>query len=257
MEPALIAFVALVALGGYVQTVAGFAMGMIILAGNSVLALHSLPVTTAVISLVSLLNIVLSLQGHFHRIHRRGVLALVAGQAPAIVAGVVLLGFLDVRAERVLQGLLGAFILAGCGAMALRPRPRTTPSTTPAFALAGVAGGLLAGLFSASGPVLGWFLYRQPLPVPEIRATLLATFAVSTLVRTVVVGVEGGLTTEVWRLAGASVAAVLVSVWLGRRFPPPVSEDALRRGAFALLTLMGAWILAGALGLPQPAAASA
>jgi uncharacterized membrane protein YfcA len=61
------------------------------------------------------------------------------------------------------------------------------------------------------------------------------------------VGVAGGLTTEVWVLAAASVPCVLLSVWLGRRFPPPVSETTLRRSAFALLFAMGGWILASSL----------
>jgi uncharacterized membrane protein YfcA len=247
LDPALLAFVVLVAIGGYVQTVAGFAMGMIILTGATALGLYALPVIAAVVSLVSLLNIAFSLHGHYHRIHRAGLRWLLVGQVPAIALGVVLLGFLDANAERVLRGLLGAFIVLGCGAMMLRPTPRGVLSTSPAFLGAGLAGGLLAGLFAASGPVLGWFLYRQPLQVAEIRATLLATFAFSTLLRTLVVGAEGGLTTQVWTLAGFSVGAVLFSVWLARRFPPPIPEAALRRTAFALLTLMGLSILAGAL----------
>lgn len=247
MDPALLQFVVLVLVGGYVQTVAGFAMGMILVAGSSALLLYPLPVTTAVISLVSLLNIVLSLTGHLHRVHRLGFLWMVIGQVPFIAVGVWLLHWLDASAERALGALLGTFILLGCAAMMVRPEPKATLSSRPAFLLAGIGGGLLGGLFSAAAPVMGWFTYRQPLSVAEIRATLLACFAVSTLVRTLVVGVGGGLTSEVWILAAASVPCVLLSAWLGRRFPPPVPERTLRRGAFTLLFAMGGWILYAAL----------
>ena len=240
----------LVALGGYVQTVAGFAMGMILVAGSSALALFPLPVTTAVVSLVSLLNITLSLPGHLHRVHRRGALLLGAGQLPMIGVGVLLLEWLDASAQRSLSGLLGSFILVGCASMMIRPEPRPFLSSPAAFFAAGLGGGLLGGMFSAAAPVMGWFVYRQPLAVAELRATLLACFAVSTIVRTLWVGADGGLTPEVWTLAAASVPMVLLSAWLGRRFPPPVSETALRRIAFTLLFVMGAWILAAAL-LPR------
>lgn len=246
MDPSLPLFVLLVALGGYVQSVAGFAMGMILIAGSSALHLYPLPVTAAVVSLVSLLNIALSLRGHLHRVHRPGLLWVLVGQVPLIAVGVWLLNWLDASEERLLRMLLGTFILAGCGASMVRPKPQKEVSGAPAFLVAGMGGGLLGGMFSASGPVLAWFVYRQPLSVAEIRATLLSCFAVSTLGRSLVVGVGGGLTAQVWTLAALSVPAVLLSAWLGRRFAPPVSEQTLRRGAFALLLAMGGWILLAA-----------
>lgn len=247
MDLELLLFVLLVAVGGYVQTVAGFAMGMIMVAGSSALVLYPLPVTTAVISLVSLMNIGLSLPGHLNRVYRRGFLLLCAGQVPMIGVGVWVLEWLDATAERVLSILLGSFILIGCASMMVRPEPRPAVSGSSAFFLAGLGGGVLGGMFSAAAPVMGWFVYRQPMMVAELRATLLACFAVSTLVRTAVVGAGGGLTKEVLTLAAASVPMVLLSAWLGRRFPPPVSELGLRRIAFTLLFAMGAWILVSAL----------
>ena len=68
------------------------------------------------------------------------------------------------------------------------------------------------------GPDQGWFVYRQPMPVAELRATLLACFAVSTPVRTAY-GAGGGLTADVWTLAGLSLPVVLLAAWLGRKFP--------------------------------------
>ena len=247
VDAELLLFVVLVAIGGYVQTVAGFAMGMIMVAGSSALALYPLPVTTAVISLVSLLNISLSLPGHLHRIHRRGFLLMCAGQIPMIGVGVMTLEWLDASAERVLSMLLGSFILIGCASMMIKPEPKAEVSGSAAFFAAGLGGGMLGGMFSAAAPVMGWFVYRQPMMIAELRATLLACFAISTTVRTAVVGAGGGLTSDVLTLALASVPMVLLSAWLGRRFPPPISELALRRLAFTLLCGMGLWILISAL----------
>jgi uncharacterized membrane protein YfcA len=98
-------------------------------------------------------------------------------------------------------------------------------------------------MFSASGPVLGWFGYNQPLPVAAIRATLLACFALTTTTRTTIVGMTGGLTEAVFTYALAGLPIVLVGTWLGRNLPPPFTEDGIKRFAYWLLIVMGCWIL--------------
>ena len=131
--------------------------------------------------------------------------------------------------------------------MMLRPVPKQRLSPPWACVGAGLAGGLLGGMFAASGPVMGWFNYRQPLSVAEIRATLLACFALSTTLRSVIVGFGGGLTREVWMLALLALPLVVLGTWAGGRFAPPLSEATLKRCAFGLLLLMGCWTVARAL----------
>jgi uncharacterized membrane protein YfcA len=111
----------------------------------------------------------------------------------------------------------------------------------------GVVGGVLGGLFSASGPLLGWFAYSQPLSVAVIRATLLSYFFLTTSARTVIVFFDGSLTTSVLLYAGLGAPVVVLGAWLGRRFPPVVSEQTMKRGVFMLLLLMGIWICISAL----------
>ncbi|HTO57428.1 MAG TPA: sulfite exporter TauE/SafE family protein [Pseudomonadales bacterium] len=234
-------------LGSYVQSVTGFAMGLLIIGCVSSARLVALDTASAVVSLLSFVNIALSLRGHYHLVHGRIFRGLALGQTPAIALGVWLLGVLSTHASFALELLLGTFLVAGSGSMMFRPRLRERPSSTAAATAAGFAGGVLGGLFAASGPVIGWFAYRQPLPVTEIRATLLGCFAVSTAVRVMAVGVTGGLNSDVWQLACAALPVVLVGTWLGRHRPPPMSEATLRRLAFLLLTLMGLWILGSAI----------
>jgi uncharacterized protein len=178
--------------------------------------------------------------GHLHG-HLFGW--IVAGQVLALGPGLWLLTTLDDGAQRWLGVLLGAFITAGALGMLLRPRPRRAVSSAVPTFVAGAAGGLLAGMFSASGPVLGWFGYRQPIPLDAIRTTLLACFGISTSLRTVLVGATGGLTEQVLMLAGFALPAVLLGTWLGRNLPPPFSEAGLKRLAFTILLLAGVWIL--------------
>lgn len=240
-------FLASVAVGSYVQAVTGFAMGMIVIAVVGAGSFIPLPTLTAVASLLSLVNVALALKGHLGALHRPIFLWLAVGQIPAIGVGVWLLDVLDRDLAWLLELLLGLFITFGCLSMMLRPVPRPRVSSRLACVGAGIAGGVIGGLFSASGPVIGWFNYRQPLELRVIRATLLATFALTTSTRTVVVGFGGGLTAEVGWYAAAAVPLVAAGTWLGRGLPPAVGEQTLKRMAFGLLLAMGLWITAGAI----------
>ena len=243
---ALLLFLLLVLLGTYVQSVTGFAMGMIITATVGGFMLLPLPVLTAVVSLLSLLNVCLALRGEWRQIHRPLFLWLALGQVPAIGLGLWLLLTLDATAQQWLYLALGAFVALGSLSMTLRPVPQAMVSKPVPTFVAGVAGGLVGGLFSASGPVMGWFNYRQPLPLRNVRASLLSCFFVTTSVRTILVGGSGGLTAEVWMLAAWAVPVVVVGTWLGKQWPPRLAESTMKRGAFALLLVIGIWIMANA-----------
>lgn len=237
------AFLIVVFLGSYIQSVAGFAMGMIIIALLGGLRVVDLPTLAAAVSLLTIVNVVLALRGAVAHIQRRVFLWLALGQVPAIFVGVYLLQWLDGHTRTALEVLLGLFITAGGLSMLLKPHPWRRVAGPLACFSTGVAGGVVGGLFSASGPVLGWFGYSQPLPLAAIRATLLACFALTTVTRTVVVGVQGGLTMEVlqWALMGWPV--VILGTLLGRYFAPPVAENTIKRLAHGLLLSTGAWIL--------------
>jgi len=241
-------FLGAVLIGSYVQSVAGFALGMIVIAVAGASRTVPLPVLTAAASLISLLNVALALVGHTQAIHRRIFLWLALGQMPAIALGVWLLTWLDRDARWVLELLLGSFITLGSLSMMLKPKPLAAESSSRACFAAGLAGGVVGGMFSASGPIMGWFNYRQPLELTVIRATLLCSFALTTSTRTVIVGLEGGLNADVLLLTAAALPLVLAGTWLGRELPPPVSEVTLKRMAFGLLLVMGLSLVAGAIG---------
>jgi len=234
-------------IGSYVQSVTGFAMGMIMIAVMVGSGFFAVPMITAVVSLLSLVNIVLALRGHLHHLERRVLLWMSVSLPLSVWAGVQLLDVLDREVAWLLELLLGSFIVLGSLSMMLKPQPLAAVSRPWACFSAGLAGGLLGGLFSASGPVLGWFTYRQPLTVAEIRTTLLAVFALTTSLRIGVVGLSGGLTPEVWVLGLLGLPLVLLGTWCGRNFAPPLADQALKRLAFGILLFMGTWMVVRAL----------
>ena len=236
-------FLAVVFVGSYVQAVTGFAMAMLIVALVGGLRLVELPTLAAVVSLLTILNVILALRGQTQHVYRSIFKWLAVGQVPGILFGVYLLTWLDNSTQWVLELCLGVFILVGGLSMWLKPHPWPEPANPWASLLTGLAGGTVGGMFSASGPVLGWFAYNQPLPLAAIRATLLASFVLTTSTRTIVVGVSGGLTQEVWLLALIGLPVVVVGTWLGNNMPPPVTENIIKKMANVLLLVMGAWIL--------------
>jgi len=238
----------LVALAGaFVQTVSGFALGMILVALAAGFNLVSLPVLTATVSLLSLANIVIALRTQTHQIDWRAWRMVSLGQVPAIALGLVLMVQLHTSALAFLQLLLGLFVFFGSLSM-MRPNAvLATTSSRGAQLFAGISGGLCGGLFSASGPVMGWFFYRQPWALAPIRATLLACFAVTTSARTLLVIGRGELETETVTLTLASLPVIFLGTWLGGRWVDKISVQVLRRWVFRLLLAMGGVIIGRAL----------
>ena len=163
-------FLGAVFVGSYVQAVTGFAMGMIVIAVVGASGTIGLPVLTAAASLITMVNVAFALVGHTQAIDRRIFLWLGVGQIPAIGLGVAVMTVLDAGARDLLQVLLGLFITLGCLSMMIRPKPLSRPSPSWACLTAGIAGGVVGGMFSASGPIMGWFTYRQPLELMVITA---------------------------------------------------------------------------------------
>ncbi|MFK7916138.1 MAG: TSUP family transporter [Pseudomonadales bacterium] len=245
--PLLGALILLAFVASYIQSLVGFAMGMMLMAVAG--GLDWLPIATlaATISLLSLVNCSIALRRHWRHIDLRLFGLLSAGQVPAIAVGVWLLGTLTLGAVVLLKLLLGLFIALGSLILMLRPRTLAAVSSAPVCVGVGVLGGLVGGMFAASGPVIGWFNYRQPLPFAAVRATLLACFGLTTATRTLVVTSSGGMDREILTLFVLLLPVVALGSWLGDKYPPPLAETALKRGAFGLLFLMGVWICIDAL----------
>ncbi|MEW6647083.1 MAG: sulfite exporter TauE/SafE family protein [Pseudomonadota bacterium] len=244
MDPlTLAAFLFVVALGAYVQTVTGFALGLIVMGGITLFDLAPVAFTAIVVGFTALANNFLALHRAMHHIDRRGVSFTLLGMLPAIGLGVLLLDALHSTSVETLRVILGVVILTGGVLLALRPHPHARRAPGWVDAGVGVAGGILAGMFSIGGPPLVFHFYRQPLPLAVVRATLLATFAVATVARLFYVGVAGDITLEMVQLSLLCLPVVFLATVAGRRYPPPLPDLAMRRFAFTLLGAIGVMLL--------------
>lgn len=238
---------AVMAAAGYFQTVTGFGLGMIVMGAASVLQLAPVATLAVLVSLVTLANSAVALPGRMQRMDWPAVRAATLGLLPSVVAGALLLDYLDRRAADLLQLLLGTVILYGGLGAAWRPEPLQRRSSQRSFFLSGVFGGLLSGLFGVSGPPLIFQFYRQPLRLAEIRGALILVFTVSSTIRTLFSLSQGRLDAALWLQAALAVPVVALATAAARRFPPPLSAGATRRLAFGVLVLIGGGLAAPAL----------
>jgi uncharacterized membrane protein YfcA len=236
-------FAIIVAVAVYFHTVTGFGLAMIIMGVASGMGVAAVAVLASVISIVTLLNSAVALRGNFHHLNWRIAGGLVAGVLPASVMGVMILEYLSTTAANIVQLLLGLVIIYGGVSFAWRPEPLRVVSNPSSFAAFGFLGGLIGGLFGIPGPPLIFQFYRQPLSLAEIRTFLIFINAVIAGARTLFVGAQGGLTEDVLLLSAICLPVTALATLAGRRYPPPLDAEAMRRIAFVVLVLMGAGLI--------------
>lgn len=225
--------------GALIQTITGFAMGLIIIGGVTLFGVADITFTAMLISLISMLNTLLALRHSYRSINWKYVRNVSLTMIPALVFGVWILDFLSSTSYQVLRKLLGVVIVLGGVLLVLKPKPyNQTPSTIWLW-LVGSMGGVIAGLFSAGGAPLAYYMYRQPMEISVIRSTLLAFFTLTTLSRSVVVAVNGQLNTEVLKVTLLAIPVVMVVTISTSRILHLLPDGQIRRLVFALLILMG------------------
>ncbi|ROR34971.1 TSUP family transporter [Inmirania thermothiophila] len=231
-------FLLALAAGAYVQTVTGFALGLIVMGAVALGGWVPLPAAAAVVSVVALVNNALALAGLRRHVAAGRAARIAAALVPSVALGVWLLERLSVAAESFLRALLGTVILGAGVLLMLHPARRRRPAPAWSDLAFGAVAGVLGGLFSTAGPPVVYHLYREPMRLVEVRATLFAVFVLASLSRVLYVAAAGGFDAHTTGLAAAALPAVAAATWLGRRFPPPLGESGLRRLAFGILALL-------------------
>ncbi|SFU48214.1 sulfite exporter TauE/SafE family protein [Halomonas korlensis] len=240
----LLIFLTSAFIGGYFQTLIGFAMGMVVMAFCVTLGVTTVAETALALNVLSLTNAAVVLPKIWRHTDWPGLLMSMLGLVPGTIGGVFLLDMLSSNYTWALRLLVGAFIILGGLALFLQPQPRTQRSGPASFTAAGAAAGVMGGMFGIAGPPVVFHLYSQPTSILTIRATLIMGFAALAAVRLVTVAAEPdmdmhtGLTTGIF-----AVPVVILASWLCGRFPPPASPTAVRRIAFIMLIAMGAFII--------------
>ena len=227
------------ALGSYVQASTGFAFGLIVISSISAMGLAPIEVTAFVVSLLSLLNSMIGLQGQWRKANFKAILYFSIPCLPATFVGIWLLAFLGEHQLNVLKIILGATIVGSSLLMMLQTNLAKQGSSIGTFLLGGFSSGLIGGLFSTFGPPLTYIMYRQPDSLKTIRTTLLLVFAITSIMRLGFVMGTQEVSMQTYLLSAIGFPAVALAAMAARYFPIPISANAMRRFAFTVLLASG------------------
>lgn len=239
----ILIFLLSAALGSYLQSVTGFALGLVVVAVAAMTGNASIAMTAAALSLMTICNAFVLVPRVWRDSDWSGTLLILLGLAPGLVIGLMLLEAMSTQYSGVLRLLVGVLVLASGGILFLRPQPRVQTTGIVGQTGIGVAAGVLSGLFSTSGPPLVIHYYRQPIPVITIRATLICIFALVAMARTVLVAAQGQLDAASIQAALLALPVVTLTSWLSLRYPLKWPDTAIRRFAFLVLSIIGAFTI--------------
>lgn len=242
----------------YFQTVTGFGLSIIVIGVTSGLDLVPLALAASVVSLVSLSNCAMAISlSSAKNLPWRFVWLILLGAVPASIVGVILLEYLSREAAAWLQLALGIVIVISGIQSALKPHPLVRESKGTRLAVNGVVAGLSGGLFGMPGPPIVFLMYRQPLDLDVVRQVLLIVFFLISLFRMAYLGVFEGFDTDSYVSALFSLPLIAVMTRIGKKYPPPIPAEVIRRLTFMILVTIGiGLIFSSSIDLIHPTALS-
>ncbi|WP_426128510.1 TSUP family transporter [Pararhizobium sp. PWRC1-1] len=226
-------------IAAYMQTLTGFAFGLIMMGGIGLFTLMPLPEAAVLVSCMVLVNAAQVLARGWRDIAWAEFWPVVISSLGALAAGYWLLGVMASVSIDWLKLVLGIVIIASSLQLALKPQPLALRSSSASFVFFGALAGLMGGLFSTAGPPLVYHLYRQPLPAVSIRETLVAVFAVNAVIRLAIVAAAGDVPHGGIWWGLLCIPVVVIMTFVAKRWPPPLSALSIRRMAFGLLLMSG------------------
>ncbi|MCB1754231.1 MAG: sulfite exporter TauE/SafE family protein [Gammaproteobacteria bacterium] len=235
----LLGFLLLVILGCLIQTLSGFAIALVITGGMTSLGLVPITFTVNVVSIVSLANVVTALHGKLAEVD--GIMFRYAGAGIVAMSGggLLVLNYLSQNSVRILELFLGVVILVSAAVFVRPPRLNKKKSSNTMHFLAGGMGGFLSGMFGAGGPPIVLHVYRQPLPLIELRSTLLAIVGVMTSTRLGMEALAQHVSWDMLRTGLICIPVSMLATMLGRRLRPCISDRVVRNFSAILLCIIG------------------
>ena len=243
---ALIGFLLLTGIAAYAQTLTGFAFGLITMGGVGLTGLLSLPDAAMLVSLLTLVNASQMLLKGWRDVAWREFRLVMLTSLPGILVGFVLLGWLAGTRADLLRLMLGFTIVVSSIQLAYKPQSLDQQSGPLSFLFFGGVAGLMGGMFSTAGPPVVYHFYRQPMAHVVVRETLVTIFAVNAVFRTGLVATSGQIPSASTLSGLLAVPVVMAATHLARRYPPPLTQRAMRQIVFVLLFLSGVALAAPA-----------
>lgn len=240
-------FLLFVAFAVYSQSVTGFALALILLGLVGITDLVPLPDAANVAMVLIIVNAIMFFYRRRNARIERVLVPAVGMTFLGVLAGMALLTFLAANAYDVLKMILGFSIIA-CAVLLWRASsPLRAASGSGYFAGVGLVSGVLGGLFAAPGPPMVYAVYRQPWPIERIQESLIFCFGLGSLVRLLAVIAFGDFSRQAMLLTVAAIPVTLIVTTLSVSYPPPVSQDVIKKAVSLLLVGSGLGMLVSSM----------
>lgn len=238
-----LSFVLFVGLSVYASNLTGFALALVLLGLVALTNIVPLPDAVNAVTIIIIVNAALFL-------YKRRPLRIQPAIKPAVAAslggslvGMALLTFLATHAFQTLRTLLGVCVI-GCAMLLWKAaKPYPVPSGAKTFAFVGALSGVLGGMFATASPPLVYAVYRQPWSVEVIQESLIFSFGVGAVLRLLVMGISGQISTLAIQLAAEALPVALLVTIIAANRQPPISKEMLKHIVCVLLVCVGIGIL--------------
>lgn len=242
-----ILFLAVVVVASVVQTITGFAMGLVCMAGIALLGVADIAFAAAVVSFISLANTGIGLRRGYKHVDWDYLKWMAVGFFPAMALALALLTYLSQNYYHLLKLLLGVVIILAGSMLMISPAPYEKKTGTAGLSVIGVLGGIVGGLYSAGGGPIAYFMYRQPIDLNVIRYSLLAVIAISTFARSIMIALSGQMTKEIIIMSAISIPVVIVVTIGVSRYLRYIPDKMVRSLVYVVLLLVGGFLVIGSI----------
>ena len=239
----IVFFMALVGLASFCQNLTGFAFGLIFVGVAGATGLMNIADAANVACLLSIVNGVSYMRAYRFQADWGLLKPMLISSVLGVIGGVLLLHWLSGNALNGLRMLLGVVIVLCALLLLMQKKALAKPSGAGAMWFAGVSSGLLGGLFATPGPPMVYHLYRQPMDRVLVRHCLFAMFISCSVLRAVMVAVEGQLNWAVFGWTALAFPVVTCVTWWSAKHPPALPRKLVEWLVCGLLILSGLSLL--------------
>lgn len=221
-----------IALGFYVQTVAGFAAALVAL--PIILIVLDIQEAVALLSIFFFIFSIILIYKNWKLIDKKIVLDVSIGAVIGLILGIVILKF---GSPLILKKALGIFILLFVAYSFIKKKK---VKLFEKFGMIfGFIGGLFSGIFSTGGPLFVIYIYNKLDNSNIVRATIIGALGIVNFLRVPILIYSDILTYDTFILSLYAFPFFILALFLGHKTYNKINEKTFKNAVLILLVLSG------------------
>ncbi len=232
MELEIIILILGITLGFYIQTIVGFAAGLVAI--PIIINFLDIKESVALVSIFFFVYSIVLVYQNWRIMDRNIILELSIGLITGMIAGVYILKF---GSPIILKKALGIFIILF--ALYSLMKKRKIKIFKKLGLVFGFLGGLFAGLFSTGGPPNIIYIYNKIDKARVMRATMIGILSLSNFIRVPMLIISDILTMDIFMKSLIVFPFFILALLLGHLTYKKINEETFKKLVIILLFLSG------------------